>query len=179
MSDQPHSRSQAHARPQPSRPEDSPVWDPSHQGTGTPGRASAPSGGGGLAAGGVVFGGVLMFVSGVLAVFQGIAAIAEDDVYARVGSYAYEMNLTGWGWLLLIVGVVATLTGWALLGGIEKAEWARVSGIALAALSLILQFLFLPYAPFWAVVQIAIDVFVIWALSVYRPHSSHGSHQSH
>ncbi|MGW0942559.1 DUF7144 family membrane protein [Streptomyces sp. NPDC002623] len=172
MSDQPHSQ------PPPSRRKESPVWDPSHQGTGTPGSTSAPSTGGGLAAGGVVFGGVLMFVSGVLAVFQGIAAIAEDDVYARVGSYAYEMNLTGWGWLLLAVGVVATLTGWALLGGIEKAEWARVSGITLASLSLILQFLFLPYAPFWAVIQISIDVFVIWALSVYRPHSSHGTHQS-
>ncbi|MEV1061527.1 hypothetical protein [Streptomyces sp. NPDC050263] len=178
MSDQPHSRPQAHGQPPPRNPKGSPVWDPSHQGTGATGGASAPSAGGGLAAGGVVFGGVLMFVSGVLAVFQGIAAIAEDDVYARVGSYAYEMNLTGWGWLLLVVGVVATLTGWALLGGIEKAEWARISGIALASLSLILQFLFLPYAPFWAVVQIAIDVFVIWALSVHRPHSSPGTHSS-
>ncbi|MDX3575687.1 MULTISPECIES: hypothetical protein [unclassified Streptomyces] len=159
MSDQPHSQPSPHG---------SPVWDPSHQGTGTPAWASPPAGGR-LAAGGVVFGGVLMFVSGVLAVFQGIAAIAEDDVYSRVGSYVYEMNLTGWGWVLLIVGIVATATGWALLMGVEKAEWARISGIVLASLSLILQFLFLPYAPVWAVIQIAIDVFVIWALASYRP----------
>ncbi|WP_329219295.1 hypothetical protein OG352_22560 [Streptomyces sp. NBC_01485] len=167
------------------------TWDPSHQGTGTPGRTTPPSaggggggGGGGLAAGGVLFAGVLMFVSGVLAVFQGIAAIAQDDVYARVGDYVYELNLTGWGWVLLIVGAVAAVTGWRLLKGpegaqgaqgavgaegAEKFEWARVGGIVLASLSLILQFLFLPYAPVWAVVQIAIDVFVIWALATYRP----------
>ena len=166
MSDQPHSQPSPHG---------SPVWDPSHQGTGTPGRDSPPppssSAGGGLAAGGVLFAGVLLFVSGVLAVFQGIAAIAEDDVYAGVGDYVYEMNLTGWGWVLLIVGVVAAVTGWGLLKGAESAEWARISGIVLASLSLILQFLFLPYAPFWAVIQIAIDVFVIWALATYRPHA--------
>ncbi|WP_327316524.1 DUF7144 family membrane protein [Streptomyces sp. NBC_01235] len=155
---------------QPPQSQGPPVWDPSHQGTGTPGRAAPPRAGGGLAAGGVLFAGVLMFVSGLLAVFQGIAAIAEDDVYARVGDYVYEMNLTGWGWVLLIVGVVAAVTGFGLLKGAESAEWARIGGIVLASLSLVLQFLFLPYAPFWAVVQIAIDVFVIWALAaVHRP----------
>ncbi|MFD9434773.1 hypothetical protein [Streptomyces sp. NPDC060002] len=159
MSDQPHSKPSQGPR----------VWDPSHQGTGTPGRTPPPSEWNGLAAGGVVFGGVLMFVSGVLAVFQGIAAIANDDVYSRVGSYVYEMNLTGWGWVLLIVGIVAAVTGYGLLSGSEWAGWARISGIALASLSLILQFLFLPYAPFWAVIQIAIDVFVIWALAAYHP----------
>lgn len=160
MSDQPHG--------QPSH--GSPVWDPSHQGTGTPpDRPPGGPGGGAVAAGGVVFAGVLMFVSGVLAAFEGIAAIARDDVYARIGSYVYEMNLTGWGWLLLAVGVVAAATGWGLLTG---AAWARVSGIALASLSLVLQFLFLPYAPFWAVVQIALDVFVIWALATYEPSAS-------
>jgi hypothetical protein len=156
---------QTHSNPSPSHSHAPPVWDPSHQGTGTPGRTSPPPAHAGLAAGGVLFAGVLMFVSGILAVFQGIAAISDDDVYARVGDYVYEMNLTGWGWVLLIVGVVAAVTGWGLLKGAESAEWARISGIVLASLSLILQFLFLPYAPVWALVQIAIDVFVIWALA--------------
>ncbi|SHI13989.1 DUF7144 family membrane protein [Streptomyces sp. 3214.6] len=159
MSDQTHSNSS------PSHSHAPPVWDPSHQGTGTPGRTSPPAARAGLAAGGVLFAGVLMFVSGILAVFQGIAAISDDDVYARVGDYVYEMNLTGWGWVLLIVGVVAAVTGWGLLKGAESVEWARIMGIVLASLSLILQFLFLPYAPVWALVQIAIDVFVIWALA--------------
>ncbi|MFJ9025217.1 hypothetical protein ACIRPU_35400 [Streptomyces sp. NPDC102259] len=116
-------------------------------------------------AGGVVFAGVLLLCSGVLAVLQGIAALAEDDVYARVGSYAYELDLTGWGWIHLVLGVVAAATGAALLKGMT---WARFAGIFLAALSLVTQFLFLPYEPLWSIVVMAIDVFVIWALASWQ-----------
>lgn len=98
----------------------------------------------------------------MLAVLQGIAAIAEDDIYARVGSYAYELDLTGWGWIHLVLGLVAAATGAALLKGVT---WARFAGIFLAALSLVAQFLFLPYEPLWSIVVMGIDVFVIWSLA--------------
>ncbi|MET8450204.1 hypothetical protein [Streptomyces sp. NPDC005209] len=119
-----------------------------------------------LASGGVVFAGVLMAVYGFLAILQGISAIAADDVWSHIGSYVYKINLTGWGWILLIVGAVAAVTGAFILKG---AAWARAVGIGLAALSIIVQFLFLPYAPVWAIIMIGIDIFVIWALAVYRP----------
>ncbi|MCX5371902.1 MULTISPECIES: hypothetical protein [unclassified Streptomyces] len=125
---------------------------------GGPSRSAAHDG----LAGGVVFAGVLLLCSGVLAVLQGIAAIAEDDIYARVGSYAYELDLTGWGWIHLVLGVVAAATGAALLKGVT---WARFAGIFLAALSLVTQFLFLPYEPLWSIVVMGIDVFVIWSLA--------------
>jgi hypothetical protein len=56
------------------------------------------------------------------------------------------------------------LTGWALLSG---QTWARVVGIVLAVLSAIANFLSLPYYPLWAMLIIALDVFVIWALAVH------------
>jgi lysylphosphatidylglycerol synthetase-like protein (DUF2156 family) len=112
--------------------------------------------------GGVVFAGVLMLCNGALAVLEGIAAIAKDDVYARIGSYVYEMNLTGWGILHVILGALVLITGYGLL---KDMAWARFAGIVLASLSLVAQFLFLPYAPVWSVVMMAIDVFVIWALA--------------
>ncbi|MFI5943724.1 hypothetical protein ACIBCB_26210 [Streptomyces uncialis] len=123
--------------------------------------------------GGVLFAGVLLLCNGVLAILQGISAIAQDDVYESVGSYVYDINLTGWGWLLLGLGVLAAVTGWGLL---SNADWARIAGIVLASLSLVAQFLFLPYQPVWAVIMIAIDVFVIWALVAYRPVRGGGSH---
>ncbi|MFB7506009.1 DUF7144 family membrane protein [Streptomyces broussonetiae] len=116
--------------------------------------------------GGAVFAGVMLLLNGILAVFQGISAIAADDVYARIDSYVYKVNLTGWGWILLILGVIAAFAGWGILSG---ASWARVVGIVLASLSLVAQFLFLPYAPVWSVIMMAIDVFVIWALAVHQP----------
>ncbi|MFJ9425023.1 hypothetical protein [Streptomyces sp. NPDC101249] len=125
-------------------------------------RQHARHGAGGWVTGGVVFAGVLMLCSGILAVLQGIAAIASDDVYGRVGTYVYELNLTGWGWIHVILGALVAVTG---LGVLKGAAWARFLGIFLVSLSLIAQFLFLPYLPVWSVVMMAIDVFVIWALA--------------
>src|SRR5690606_11425916 len=76
------------------------------------------------AAGGTTFAGVLLLLNGVLAMFQGIAAIVEDDVYARIGDYVYEVSLIGWGWILLVLGIVAAVVGWGILTG---REWARAT----------------------------------------------------
>ncbi|MGW5336130.1 DUF7144 family membrane protein [Streptomyces bauhiniae] len=118
----------------------------------------------GLAEGGAVFAGVLMVVNGILHIFQGISAIALDDVYARINAYVYKIDLTGWGWILLVAGVIVVAAGIGVLMG---AVWARVVGIVIISLGLILQFLFLPYAPVWSLIIIAIDFFIIWALATW------------
>ncbi|MFB8771869.1 DUF7144 family membrane protein [Streptomyces broussonetiae] len=117
----------------------------------------------GWAAGGTLFAGVLLFVQGVIGILQGIAGIAEDDVYAHVGDYVFEFSLTAWGWIHLVLGVVLVVVAWGLLSG--PALWARAAGIALAALTVVANFLYLPYQPWWAVIGIAIGTFVIWSLA--------------
>ncbi|MEQ4607337.1 MULTISPECIES: DUF7144 family membrane protein [Streptomyces] len=116
--------------------------------------------------GGVLFAGVLMLCQGIVAALQGVAALADSDVYGTVGDYLYRFSLTSWGWIHLVIGVCAAITGAGLLKG---AGWARVTGIVLASLTLFAQFLFLPYAPVWSVLMIGLDIFVIWALVAYRP----------
>ncbi|WP_105974819.1 DUF7144 family membrane protein [Streptomyces geranii] len=113
------------------------------------------------AAGGVVFAGVLMMVSGILGILNGIAGIATDDVYQRIGNYMYEFSLTTWGVIHLVMGVLIAFAGWGVLQGMA---WARGVGVALTALYLVEYFMFLPYAPVWSVISIAIGVFVIWSL---------------
>lgn len=108
-----------------------------------------------------LFAGVLMLVNGVLGVLAGITGIAKDDVYARLGDYVYKFNLTTWGWVHLVLGIVVAVTGWGVLKGME---WARGAGVGLAAVSIVAQFLWLPYTPLWALVSIALGMFVIWAL---------------
>jgi hypothetical protein len=135
-----------------------------------PGPASAPGAGGFQPApsgynwttGGLVFAGVLMLVNGLLAILQGISAIAEDDVYGRIGDYVFKINLTAWGWILLGLGAVALCVGYGILKG---AWWARITGIFLASLSMVAHFLFLPYTPVWSVIMVGIDFFVILALA--------------
>ncbi|EPH40389.1 hypothetical protein ABT390_12440 [Streptomyces aurantiacus] len=117
------------------------------------------------ASGGALFAGVLMLVNGVLGVLAGITGIAEDDVYARLGDYVYKFNLTTWGWIHLVLGVLIAVTGWGILKG---AEWARGAGIGLAAVGMVAQFLWLPYTPLWALISLALGAFVIWALCTDR-----------
>jgi multisubunit Na+/H+ antiporter MnhG subunit len=112
-----------------------------------------------------MFAGVLMLVEGVFGVLGGIAAIAEDDVYTRIGDYVYKFNLTTWGWIHLILGVIVAFVGWGILQG---AAWARGVGVGLAAVVMVAQFLWLPYQPLWALISIALALFVIWALCTDR-----------
>ncbi|MFF6996159.1 hypothetical protein ACFY93_14610 [Streptomyces sp. NPDC008313] len=111
---------------------------------------------------GTVFAGVMMLVGGILGILNGIAAIATNDVYARIGSYVYEFSLTAWGWIHLVIGVLLAVTGYFVLKG---ADWARGVGIGLTVLFVIEYFMFLPYAPVWSIVAIALGAFVIWALA--------------
>ncbi|WP_127354185.1 DUF7144 family membrane protein [Actinacidiphila soli] len=133
--------------------------------TTTPHRADRV-GGSPWAAGGTVFAGVLLLVDGVLAILQGISGIARNDVYALVGNYAFKFDLASWGWVHLGLGIVLVLTGMGVLGG---SPMARYVGVALAGLSVLANFLFLPYSPVWSVVLIAMGVFIIWSLCTYRP----------
>ncbi|MFF0476459.1 hypothetical protein [Streptomyces sp. NPDC004284] len=120
-----------------------------------------PATGHAWAAGSTVLGGVLLSVLGVVQIFQGIAAISKDEVYAHFGDYVFKFDLTAWGWIHLALGVIAVAVGLGLLWGLN---WARVGGIVMASLIIIANFMWLPYAPGWAIIAIGISVFVIWGL---------------
>jgi hypothetical protein len=112
----------------------------------------------------VVFAAVMMMIVGCFQVLAGIAAIFEDEFFVVGPNYIYDLDVTAWGWIHLILGVVLVLAGIGVLSG---ATWARVVGITLASLSAIANFLFIPYYPLWSILMIALDVAVIWALAVY------------
>ncbi|MFI6862846.1 hypothetical protein ACIBKZ_23630 [Streptomyces sp. NPDC050421] len=107
------------------------------------------------------FAAVLMIFGGGMAILQGISAIAEDDVFVATRNYVFQFNLTGWGWIHLILGIVIVLAGCALFTG---AFWARAVGVVLAGLGALANFAWLPHYPLWSIVLIALDIFIIWAL---------------
>ena len=118
----------------------------------------------GWSIGAVVFAGTLMIISGLFQIFQGLAAILQDDFFVLTRSYAFDLDVTTWGWIHLIGGILILIAGWSLFSG---ATWARVVGITLALLSAIANFASIPYQPFWSILIIVLDVIVIWALAVY------------
>jgi hypothetical protein len=116
----------------------------------------------GWAIGGTVFAGVIMLLVGVYHAIAGLVAILDDTFYVVAPNYTYELDVTSWGWIHLIAGVIVVLAGIYVFSG---ATWARVVGITLAVLSAIANFFFIPYYPFWSLLMIALAVFVIWSLS--------------
>ena len=109
----------------------------------------------------VIFAGVMMLVAGIWHGLSGIAALLNDTLYINTPDYLYALDLTGWGWGHLVLGILVAATGAAILG---RQAWGRVVGIVLVVLSLIANFLFIPWYPVWSLVIIALDVAVIWAL---------------
>ncbi|MFD5913008.1 hypothetical protein ACFWHL_30260 [Streptomyces massasporeus] len=111
------------------------------------------------------FAAVMLFLVGLLAVFRGVSAIAEDDVFVTTRSYVFEYDLTGWGWIHLALGVIALIV---TVGLFRMSMWGRVAGVAIAGLVIIANFLSLPQYLVWSVVMIALSGFIIWALCVVR-----------
>ncbi len=116
------------------------------------------------AVGGTVFAATMMVMIGIFQALMGIAAIAKDQFFVVTNNYAYNVDTTTWGWIHLGVGALALVAGIFLFTG---TTWARIVGIGLAAISATANFFFIPYYPFWSLLIIALDVFVIWALAAY------------
>jgi hypothetical protein len=116
----------------------------------------------GWAIGGTVFAGSIMLLVGVFHAVAGLVAIIDDQFYVVARNYTFEFDVTGWGWIHLIAGIVVALGGVSVFSG---ATWARIIGIALAMLSAVANFFFIPYYPFWSILMIALAVWAIWALS--------------
>jgi hypothetical protein len=118
----------------------------------------------GMAVGFTVFAAIMMLMVGVFQALQGLIAIFENEFYVQTRNYLFEFDATTWGWIHLVIGLLVAFAGWGLLSG---QTWARVVGITLAVLSATANFLFIPYYPIWSTVIIAVDIFVIWALTAH------------
>ena len=111
------------------------------------------------------FAGSIIVIAGVWHLLQGVAALANDDTLFDPSSYVYKFELTGWGWTYLVIGVFTVPVGIAVFTG---QLWGRVVAILLAGVSLVANFMFIPWYPLWSVLMIVLDVVVIWALVLYQ-----------
>jgi hypothetical protein len=115
-------------------------------------------------AGWTAFAAFMMIMIGGFHAIQGLAAVFKDTFYAATPNYVFEFDITAWGWIHLILGIVVVIAGFGLFSG---ATWARVVGVMVAFVSALANFAWLPYSPVWSTVVIAIDIFVIYALIVH------------
>jgi hypothetical protein len=125
----------------------------------------------GWAYGFAAFAGAIMLIVGIFQGLAGLAAIFDDSFFVVGDNYAFKVDTTTWGWIHLIFGVILVFAGLAIYRG---AVWARTIGVILAILSAVANFFFIPYYPVWAVLIIALDIAIIWALVVYGREEAEG-----
>lgn len=111
------------------------------------------------------FGAVILIVVGAFQAAQGLVALVRKEFFVSTNNYVFQLDLTTWGWVHLVLGVVMVVAG---CGVLAKQTWAVVAGIVLCVLSALANFTFIPHYPIWSLVIIALDVLVIWALFRYR-----------
>jgi hypothetical protein len=118
----------------------------------------------GLAVGVTVSAAIILILAGVCHAMQGVVGLATNEFYVVGQKWIFQFDLTTWGWIHILVGLIAVLAGIGLFFG---AIWARTLGVIIAAVSILANFLWLPYFPVWGVLIIAFDMFVIWALTAH------------
>jgi len=122
----------------------------------------------GWAVGWTFFAAFVMIMLGIWHAIAGLSSILKDTIYTPAGQlgdgYFLKFNVSTWGWIHLILGIVILLAGTALFTG---AVWARAIGVILAVLSGIAAFGWLPYYPVWAILFIAASIAVVWALTTH------------
>lgn len=120
-----------------------------------------------IAAGwGTTFAGAMMIIVGLVEFFQGLVAVINgNQFFVTTPNYVFQLNVTTWGWIHLILGAVIAVAGLFIFTGNIL---ARSLGMFLAGVQALANFVWLPYAPLWSIIIIAIDVFIIWSLATLR-----------
>jgi predicted membrane metal-binding protein len=106
-----------------------------------------------------------MIIIGSLNFFEGLIAIIRDKYYVLGPNQIVVFDMTTWGWIMLILGIVLFLAGFGLLTG---AGWARWTAIVFGSLNFLAQLGFVGSAqyPLWALAGLALTAFVLYALIV-------------
>lgn len=111
----------------------------------------------------VAFAGLMMIILGIFDVLGGFAALFSDDYFAVREDGLIVENFKVLGAIHMAFGVLLCATGWAL---VNLRSWARVTAIVLVIANAAVHVAFLNAQPIWSLIMIAIDVLVIYALTV-------------
>jgi hypothetical protein len=109
----------------------------------------------------VTFAGVVAAIVAIWNILSGIAAISKDDQTETLNEVLFGVNITAWGWFWVIIGVLQLVTAYLIFA---RHPMGQILGVLWAAISASLAVFMIFVAPIWALVVLAIDLTIIWAL---------------
>ena len=113
----------------------------------------------------IVFAGLLLTIIGAFQAIEGLVALFQNDYYAVTrNGLVVHWNYTAWGWIMLVLAAANILAG---IGVLRAQTWARIWAILVASLSVIANIGFTSAYPIWALMVIALDIVIIYALCVH------------
>ncbi len=114
----------------------------------------------------IVFAGIVLLVVGALDVLQGFVAIIQDEYVVATTKGLAIVDVTGWGWITLLWGVLLVFAALGLFGGAGWARWLAIVGVALNAIQQIMFLANYPNAyPLWNILIVALNLIVLFALT--------------
>lgn len=116
------------------------------------------------ARGWAVFAAVMLLIIGGLDALYGLAAILNNEIVIVGGHGVIVADISTWGWVTLILGVLLMLTGIGLLAENELARWVAIFLIAVGA---VIQLAWFPAAPLWTILTVALSVVVVYQLTAH------------
>jgi hypothetical protein len=111
----------------------------------------------------LVFAGIMVLIAGVLNTIWGIAAIDEASFFIEDERFIIS-DLSTWGWIILIVGVLQLFAAFSIWSGGAYGQWI---GIITASVSAVSALLALPGYPFWSLAIFGMDLLIIYGLAAY------------
>jgi hypothetical protein len=115
-------------------------------------------------AGWATFAGVILITVGIFQAFAGLVGLIENEFYTVTPEYVVQFDATTWGWIHIIIGLIVVAAGFGIFSGNVL---ARTVGVFAALGSMIAVFAWLPWYPVWGIILIAMNIAIIWALTVH------------
>lgn len=109
-----------------------------------------------------VFAGLIALMMGSMNLIYGVLLLVNNEWVVLAEEGLFYLDVTAWGWVLVIFGTIQIIAGVGILDG---RTWARLVGIAWASLVALGHMFALPAFPIWSILIIALSVLIIWALA--------------
>lgn len=112
----------------------------------------------------MVFAATMMIIGGMLNAIYGLVAIVNDTWLVFTNTSVLLLDISAWGWFHLILGIALMVAGFGVMVGNTA---ARVVGVIVASLHIVVNFALMPLYPLWSITIIALSILVIWALTAH------------